>query len=194
VLEAEGIRPAFFAGTSIGGLVAALAARGVSAGQTLELARGFRFPRRFIPGRMLGWHEIFPTAVPLLEGLTFEDLGTPLAISAVDLQQGEEVVLHSGALLPAVRATCAVPGVVLPECIGGRFLIDWAVLNMLPVDLAWSWEPDVVSGECHVFAAAGGASGHRLRTGRDEAGTTGSEPPDRTPRFQYRHPGLRSRP
>ncbi len=115
VLEAEGIRPAFFAGTSIGGLVAALAVRGVSASRMIELAGGFRFPRRFIPGRMLGWHEIFPTAVPLLDGLTFEDLGIPLAISAVDLQQGEEVVLHSGALLP--------------------------------VDLAWSWEPDVVIAE-----------------------------------------------
>jgi NTE family protein len=144
VLEAEGIRPAFFAGSSIGGLVAALAARGVSASRMIELAAGFRFPRRFIPGRMLGWQEIFPTAVPLLDGLTFEDLGSPLAISAVDLQQGEEVVLYSGALLPAVRATCAVPGVLLPEYLGGRFLIDGGVMNVLPVDLAWSWAPDVV--------------------------------------------------
>lgn len=124
VLEAEGIRPAYFAGTSIGGLVAALAARRVSASRMIELAGGFRFPRRFIPGRMLGWHEIFPTAVPLLDGLTFEDLGIPLAISAVDLQQGEEVVLHSGALLPAVRATCAVPGVLLPNPVTARFAFD----------------------------------------------------------------------
>lgn len=144
VLEAEGIRPTFFAGTSIGGLVAALAARRVSADRIFELARGFRFPRRFILGRMLGWDEIFPTAVPLLEGLTFDDLDFPLAVSAVDLQQGEEVVLHSGPLLPAVRATCAVPGVMLPEYFGGRFFIDGGVMNMLPVDLAWSWEPDVV--------------------------------------------------
>lgn len=144
VLEADGIRPAFLAGSSIGGLIAALAACGTSAMEMIALARGFRFPRHFIPGRVLGWHEIFSTAVPRLEGLAFEDLETPLAISAVDLQLGEEVVLHSGGLLPAVRATCAVPGVLSPERIDGRYLVDGGVINVLPVDLAWSWEPDVV--------------------------------------------------
>jgi len=144
VLEEEGIRPKFLAGTSIGGLVAALSARGIPATEIIAIARGFRFPRRFLPGRMLGWQEIFPTAVPRLDGLTFEDLGIPLAISAVDLQQGREVVLHSGLLLPAVRATCAVPGILAPERILGRYLVDGAVMNVLPVDLAWSWGPDVV--------------------------------------------------
>lgn len=144
VLEAEGIRPAFLAGTSIGGLITALSARAIPVGEIISIARGFRFPRRFIPGRMLGWQEIFPTAIPHLDGVTFEDLRTPLAISAVDLQQGEEVVLHSGPLLPAVRATCAVPGVLSPERLGGRYLIDGGVMNVLPVDLAWSWAPDLV--------------------------------------------------
>lgn len=144
VLEAEGVRAAFLAGTSIGGLVAALAARGMAASPIIEVARGFRFPRRFIPGRMLDWHRIFPTAVPLLDRHSFEDLSTPLAVSAVDLHRGEEVVLHSGPLLPAVRATCAVPGFLPAELLGGRFLVDGGVMNVLPVDLAWTWEPDVV--------------------------------------------------
>ena len=144
VLEEERLRPAFLAGTSIGGLVAALFASARPAAEIISIARGFQFPRRFIPGRILAWHEIFPSAVPFLEGLTFEDLTTPLAISAVDLQQGEEVVLHTGPVLPAVRATCAVPGIVSPERLDGRYLIDGGVLNILPVDLAWSWDPDVV--------------------------------------------------
>lgn len=144
VLEDEGMRAKFLAGTSIGGLVAALSARGTPAADIIAIARGFRFPRRFFPGRMFGWHEIFPTAVPLLDGLAFENLEIPLAISAVDLQQGREVVLHCGPLLPAVRATCAVPGILSPERINGRYLVDGAVTNVLPVDLAWSWGPDIV--------------------------------------------------
>ena len=144
VLNAEGIRPAFIAGTSIGGLIGALAARSIPASEIISMARGFRFPRRFIPGRMLGWHEIFPTAIEHLDGVLFGDLRTPLAISAVDLERGEEAILHEGPLLPAVRATCAVPGVLAPELLDGRYLVDGGVLNVLPVDLAWSWEPDVV--------------------------------------------------
>jgi NTE family protein len=144
VLEAEGIRPTFLAGTSIGGLVGALWASAIPAVEIIAIARDFRFPRRFVPGRVLTWEQIFPSAVPLLEGRTFEDLATPLAVSAVDLLVGEEVILHTGPLLPAVRATCAVPGVLPPERMGGRCLVDGGVMNVLPVDLAWSWEPDIV--------------------------------------------------
>jgi NTE family protein len=144
VLEAEGIRPTFLAGTSIGGLVGALWASAIPAAEVVRMARDFRFPRRFVPGRVLTWEQIFPSAVPRLEGRSFEDLRTPLAVSAVDLLAGEEVMLHSGPLLPAIRATCAVPGVLPPERLGGRCLVDGGVMNVLPVDLAWSWEPEVV--------------------------------------------------
>jgi NTE family protein len=37
-----------------------------------------------------------------------------------------------------------VPGVLPPERLGGRCLVDGGVMNVLPVDLAWSWEPDIV--------------------------------------------------
>jgi len=144
VLEAEGIRPAFLSGTSMGGLVAALWATSVSAGDIIAAARRFRFPGRFMPGRVLVWDKIFPSAVPLLQGKTFDDLPTPLVVSAVDLMTGEEVALHSGPLLPCVRATCAVPGVFAPEQIGTHCLVDGGVTNMLPVDLAWACDPDIV--------------------------------------------------
>lgn len=144
VLEAEGIRPTFLAGTSIGGLVGALWASAIPAAEVVRMARDFRFPRHFVPGRVLTWEQIFPSAVPRLEGRTFADLRTPLAVSAVDLLAGEEVTLHSGPLLPAIRATCAVPGVLPPERLGGRYLVDGGVINVLPVDLAWSWEPAIV--------------------------------------------------
>lgn len=144
VLETEGLRPDCLAGTSIGGLVAALAACGIDARQMIEVARGFRFPAHYVPGRLLDWDELFPTALEVFRNLSFEELCTPLALSAVDLLRGEEVVLRSGALLPAVRATCAVPGVLPPEQIDGRALVDGGVMNVLPVDLAWAWVPDVV--------------------------------------------------
>ena len=49
VLETEGIRPTFLAGTSIGGLVGALWASAIPAAEIIAIARGFRFPRRFVP-------------------------------------------------------------------------------------------------------------------------------------------------
>jgi NTE family protein len=144
VLDAEGIRPSFIAGTSIGGLVGALWATALPAEDIIRAARRFRLPGRFMPGRALVWERIFPSAVPILAGRTFEGLATPLVVSAVDLLTGDEVALNSGPLLPAVRATCAIPGALDPERIGDHFLMDGGVTNILPVDLAWSCDPHVV--------------------------------------------------
>jgi len=144
VLQGEGLSPALFVGTSMGGLVGALAAAGVDHGERLRIARRFGLSGRPLPGKLLVWEKIFPSAVELLQDRTFADLATPLAVSAVDLRSGEEVALRSGPLLPAIRATCAVPGVLVPERIGPRYLIDGGVTNMLPVDLAWAGGPDVV--------------------------------------------------
>lgn len=144
VLEREGIRPCFIAGTSMGGLIGALSASGLDAAAIERLARGFRFPRRFIPGGLLAWGQIFPTAAAVLGDRRFDELATELAVTAVDLERGRQVILHEGSVLAAVRATCAVPGVMPPEKVDGRWLIDGGLVNMLPVDVAWAADVDIV--------------------------------------------------
>lgn len=144
VLEREGIRPDCIVGSSMGGLIGALAATGLASRDVAEVARGFAFPRWFLPGGTIEWDAIFPTAAPVLSPLTFERLVTPLVVTAVDLEAGSEVILHAGRVLPAVRATCAVPGVLAPVKFGGRWLVDGGLVNILPVDVAWMVEPDVV--------------------------------------------------
>jgi predicted acylesterase/phospholipase RssA/YHS domain-containing protein len=67
-----------------------------------------------------------------------------LALVAVDLESGRRVVLHEGPVLPAARATCAVPAVLPPEEIGGRWLVDGGLVSVLPVDVAAMADPDVV--------------------------------------------------
>lgn len=144
VLEADGIRVEFLAGSSMGGLIAALRAVGLGAREIAEVARGFRFPRWFVPGSVPRWARIFPTAERLLQAKEFRELEVPLAVTAVDVESGLQAVLHDGPLLPAVQATCAVPGVLEPVRLGGRWLFDGGVVNVVPVDVAWMSEPDVV--------------------------------------------------
>ena len=143
VLEREGIRADFIAGSSMGGLIGALYATGFHSREVAAIARSFRFPRWFIPGGVLDWGSLFASSVPALSG-TFEELERPLAVTAVDLEAGAQVVIHSGPLLPAVQATCTVPGVLAPVKLGGRWLVDGGLMNVLPVDVAWMSDPDVV--------------------------------------------------
>jgi NTE family protein len=144
VLEREGIRPDCIAGSSMGGLIGALSASGLRAKDMLEVARDFRFPRWFVLGRVVKWENIFPSAARLLAAATFEGLEIPLIVTAVDLESGDQVILNEGPVLPAVRATCTVPGILRPVAVHGRWLVDGGVLNVLPVDVAWMLEPDVV--------------------------------------------------
>jgi len=144
VLEREGIRPSCIAGTSMGGLVGALSAAGLRAREITNLARHFRFPGVFAFGRTTSWDSVFASAARALQGVSFADLATQLLVTAVDLRSGNQIVLQKGPVLPAVRATCAVPGVLPPVKIADRWLVDGGLLNVLPVDIAWLAEPDVV--------------------------------------------------
>lgn len=154
VLEREGLRPAFIAGTSMGGLVGALYACGLGPHAIADLAREFRFPAWFVPGGTVAWRTIFPSAVGVLSELTFADLVVPLALAAVDIEEGRQVVLSDGPVLSAVEATCAIPGVLPPVRRCGRWLVDGAVVNVLPVDVACMADPDAIVavsvGTCQV--------------------------------------------
>jgi NTE family protein len=144
VLEREGVTPAFAVGSSMGGLVAALWATGLGSAAIREIARGFRFPAWFVPGGVVAWDRVFRTAVPALARGTFADLPRRLAVVATDIDSGRRVVLRDGPVFPAVRATCAVPAVLPPVAIGGRWLVDGGLVSLLPVDVAAVAAPDVV--------------------------------------------------
>ena len=76
-----------------------------------------------------------------------EDLELKYAAVACDLNAAEQVVLSTGDVSFAVRASCAVPGVFSPTTDDeGRMLIDGGVLNPLPADVARRLGADVVIG------------------------------------------------
>ena len=74
-----------------------------------------------------------------------EDGVLPLAVVATDLETGEEVLLESGPVVPALLASSAMPGVFPPVRIGGRWLIDGSVVSDTPVG------PAVGAGADRVF-------------------------------------------
>jgi len=154
VFEREGIALDSIVGTSMGGLIGALSATGLDAREVAEIARGFHFPRWFLPGSILAWSSLFASAVPVLSG-TFEELTIPLAVTGVDVETGAQVVLHTGPLLPAVQATCSVPGILPPVKLDDHWLLDGGIVNVLPVDVAWMSDAEVV------VAVKVGASGKR---------------------------------
>jgi NTE family protein len=62
-----------------------------------------------------------------------QTLPIPLSIVATDIGSGEKVVLRSGSLSQAMRASMAVPGLVAPLELDGRKLVDGGLVDNLPV-------------------------------------------------------------
>jgi NTE family protein len=72
------------------------------------------------------------------------DLPLPFAAVAVDLLSCEEVVLRSGRVAEAIRASISLPGIFTPVCREGRYLVDGGLVNPLPVSVARALGADVV--------------------------------------------------
>jgi NTE family protein len=146
VLEREGIPISFIAGTSMGGLVGALYAAGLSLAEVenevkrySQISEQLKLIDVSISGAGLSirGRRIYNFLADLIgESLTFADLKLPLAMVAVDILTGRDVVLQGGTVIDAVRATISVPGVFMPMDLGPYRLVDGGVLNNVPVDVA----------------------------------------------------------
>ena len=154
-LDDMGQKPAAIAGTSIGALIAAAYAAGMSGREirrfviTLAHDRAEVF-RRLIATRAgtfanlfnLGFgsatlvdaekfcQQFLPDKVPE----DFGELEIPLTIIATDLYRRQQAVLSSGALKPALAASIALPTVMRPVVVADRVLIDGGATNPLPFE------------------------------------------------------------
>lgn len=136
VLEEEQIPVDFLAGTSVGSVVGAGYASGVSAKELEEIAALVRFKdfSRWTFSRF-GLFSNDKMSIFLSKTLrvkTFEELKIPLAICATDIINGEPAVFTSGDLIDPVRASCAYPGMFLPVNVGGKLLVDGLLGHAVP--------------------------------------------------------------
>lgn len=152
-LEQAGLAPGVVAGTSMGAIVAALYATLPSLADVD--ARLADFFRRIAPalhelgraaassgGISLEAPSLMPADVfhgffdDLIPETTFEHTRIPLAIVAVDLLSGAELVYTSGPLRRAVLGSAALPGIFPPIAHDGRILVDGGWTNRIPADAA----------------------------------------------------------
>lgn len=141
-LDKAGIRPDVIAGTSMG----ALAGGAWAAGRLDELED---FARSLTKRRMFGFLDWRLGGSGLISGgrlaslleLNFgetliEKLPVKFAAIATELSSGHEIWLTRGNLIQSMRASYALPGVFTPIRIGGRWLVDGALVNPIPVSAA----------------------------------------------------------
>lgn len=149
-LSELGVEPDMVVGCSMGALVGAAFA----AGRLSELeawARGLSIARfvslldlRPTGGGLIAGREIarLLTEIGLPERI--EDLPMPFAAVATDMETGREIWLRQGSLAEAVRASAAIPGVLSPCRLEGRWMLDGGLTNPVPVSLARALGAEIV--------------------------------------------------
>ncbi len=171
VLEEERIPVDLIAGTSVGSVIGAAYASGISAKELEEIAALVRFKdfSRWSFSRF-GIFNNDKMAVFLgkvLRCKTFEELRIPLAVTATDVVTGEAAIFTTGELIDPLRASCAYPGIFRPVSINGRWLVDGLLAHSVPtvplramgathvigVTLSASWVKK--QGPRHVFDVIG---------------------------------------
>ncbi|MCC2687672.1 MAG: Patatin [Rhizobiaceae bacterium] len=154
-LDEMGIRPVAIAGSSIGAIIGAGMAAGMSGRDIHDYARSVLGSARNVAGRMwrasggtltdmmrgglqLGQFDIerilgtfLPEAIPQY----FEDLRIPLKVTATDYFGHELVVFSEGELHSALAASAAIPAIFRPVERDGRVLLDGGIYNPVPFDL-----------------------------------------------------------
>jgi NTE family protein len=75
---------------------------------------------------------------------TFEELKTPLAIAATDLNEGVSVYYTRGQIMPPLRASCSYPGLFVPIQFEGRTLVDGFLTSPVPLEGVMLMGADVV--------------------------------------------------
>ena len=134
-----GIKPDIIAGTSIGAIVGAAYLSG-----KLDVLE--KWARSLNQRKIMGYMDVRWGGSGLIRGerlsrvlnhymgdVQIEDLDQKFAAVTCDLRTGYEVWLQRGPIVPAIRASYALPGAFEPVKVDGRFMIDGALVNPVPV-------------------------------------------------------------
>ncbi len=148
VFNENGIFPDIIVGSSMGAMVGGIYACGADLVMLDKMinkidTRTFfdvKIPRMgFVAGKKIS---------SLLDLLTkkkqFNELDIILQMAATDLLSGQTVVLQEGSVAEAIRASISIPGVFHPVRREGMILVDGAITDRLPVDIALKNNADLV--------------------------------------------------
>ncbi|WP_079415430.1 patatin-like phospholipase family protein [Thiomonas intermedia] len=191
-LAEAGIEVDIIAGCSIGALVGAVAASGSTDGleatfKTFDWRKTLSFFDVVFPrAGLIDGAKVTALVREHLPDTRIEALPVRFAAIATDLRSGAEVVLRSGDVIDAVRASIAVPGIFTPVRAGGRVLVDGGLSNPVPVSVVRAMGADRVIA---VDLNHGVVDGRLKRRARSRKAVAESPPQEAGGRWvaEYRH-------
>jgi len=162
-----GIKPDIISGTSVGAIIGAVYAAGKSAAQIKEsftnnvLNKSGRFIEflnksrilraidfvdlEFKNGGFIKGEKFLKLLSDEIEIKKFSELKIPLKVTATNFLTKEQSIFDEGNLIPAVKASYSLPGLLAPVKINNNYYVDGGMVNPLP------W--DIIANDCDIIVA-----------------------------------------
>lgn len=157
LLDKHQIKPSHISGTSMGAIIGALYAHGLSGVEIEQKIRSHSFAKsdgikgwyknrqqlsnwlKFFryeqaAGGMIAVDGLFKHLLSELSDLTFSDLSIPFTAVATDYYNASEYPIDAGDLVTGIKASIAIPVLFAPQTINGRLLVDGGLVNNLPAN------------------------------------------------------------
>jgi NTE family protein len=150
VLERENIPIDVVSGVSAGSVTGALYCAGIPLADMLGALADFNwhhitsltFPRH----GLFSFEKLEKYLVKWIGDVSFSELHKPFAVGTTDLLTGRPVTFTTGRVAPLVRASCSIPGLIVPVEYGDYWLVDGGVSCNLPSQAARLLGADFVIG------------------------------------------------
>jgi NTE family protein len=155
VFDELGLKPTVIAGCSMGSLVGACYAGGMSGADLRQhcsqlLSNRIEFAKYVFGSRKtklgdllalkslmalhLSGEKLVDLAMPDYLPKRVEDFAIPLKLISTNFEQMAEVIITSGPVIPAVAASIAIPGLIIGPKINGQLHVDGGIVNPVPFD------------------------------------------------------------
>lgn len=151
--EQFGLEFDYIAGTSVGSLVGAAYASGMTSDQLYKIAKNLRTRDIrtnkvfFMPSKTDGIEKLVEEVIGVSK---IEDLKIPYSAVAVDIKSTKQVCISHGSLAKAVAGSCCVPGFFHPVEFGDKLLCDGGLQNTIPANIPRYFGCDyVIAVDCN---------------------------------------------
>jgi NTE family protein len=164
-LDELGIAPVAITGSSIGAIMGAGMAAGMTGAEIREFTlstvgrprevmnriwslRPTTFSDMVAGGIRIGQYNlerILKAFMPELLPADFADLKIPLHVTATDYYGNTELLIGEGDLFQALAASAAIPAIFMPVRVNGRIMVDGGIFNPVPFEYLLD-KADIVIG------------------------------------------------
>lgn len=151
--EQFGLKFDYVAGTSVGSIIGAAYANGLTASEIFDIGKNLRTRDIrtnkvfFMPSKTDGIEKLI---VDTFGDINIEDLKTPFSAVAVDIKSTKQVCISHGNLAKAIAGSCCVPGFFHPVEFKDKLLCDGGLQNTIPANIPRYFDCDyVIAVDCN---------------------------------------------